>query len=182
MRRIVVTEFLTLDGVMEEPTPWQSGYADPESDQFKRNELFGSDALLLGRVTYEGFAAYWPAATDTGEFGERMNSLPKYVVSGRLKEATWNNAHIISQNVAQDIAHLKQQAGGDILVYGSAELVRFLLLRGLVDQMNLLVYPVVLGPGKRLFGEGEILGLSLAGTQTFSSGVVRLTYTLDGRP
>lgn len=181
MRRIVVTEFLTLDGVMEEPTPWQSGYADPKSGQFKRNELFGSDALLLGRVTYEDFAAYWPTATDTGEFGERMNSLPKYVVSSRLKEATWNNAHIISQNVAQDIARLKQQQGGNILVYGSAELVRFLVMHGLVDQMNLLIYPVVLGQGKRLFGEGEILGLSLADTQTFSSGVVRLNYTLDGR-
>lgn len=178
MRRLVATEFLTLDGVMEEPTPWQAGHASPEIGQFKHDELFGSGALLLGRVTYQGFADYWPSATDTGKFGERMNSLPKYVVSGNLQDATWNNSQVIGKNVAEEIAELKNQAGRDILVYGSGELVRFLLSHGLVDQMNLLVYPVVLGQGKRLF-DGEVPGLTLADSQTFGSGVVALTYTLD---
>ena len=131
----------------------------------------------MGRVTYEGFASYWPTATETGEFGERMNRLPKYVVSKTLADVAWNNSYLIRENVAGEIAELRRQEGQDILVYGSGELARFLLHHRLVDQLNLLVYPVVLGSGKRLFG-AEVPGLKLTDSQTFSSGVVRLTYTL----
>lgn len=180
MRKLIVTEFVTLDGVMEEPTPWQAGHASPEIGLFKREELFSSGALLLGRVTYEGFAGYWPTATDTGEFGERMNILPKYVVSSTLQAVAWNNSHLIRENVTEEITRLKNQAGGDILVYGSGELARFLLERGLADQLNLLVYPVVLGSGKRLFG-AEGAGLKLVDSQTYSSGVVRLSYALGAK-
>ncbi|WP_420594142.1 dihydrofolate reductase family protein [Deinococcus sp.] len=176
MRRLIVSELLTLDGVMEDSTPWHRDYRSPESGQFKSGELFGSDTLLLGRVTYGGFADYWPTVTDTGAFGERMNSLPKYVVSGTLKEAHWNNSHIIRENIAGEVARLKTQEGQDILVYGSGELSRFLLAQGLVDQLNLLIYPVVLGQGKRLFGEGAGPNLTLTDSRTFSSGVVLLQY------
>ena len=179
MRKLVVTELLTLDGVMEDSPPWHRDYRSPESGQFKSGELFGSDTLLLGRVTYEGFANSWPSATDTGEFGERMNSLPKYVVSGTLKEAEWNNTTIIRENVVAEVARLKAQEGQDILVYGSGELVRFLLKHGLVDQLTFLVYPVVLGRGKRLFGDERVPGLKLADSRTFASGVVALIYMLD---
>ena len=178
MRKVVVSEFLTLDGVMEEPT-WTVPYRNDESAKFKYNELFSSDALLLGRVTYQGFAQAWPSQTDEQGFADRMNSLPKYVVSTTLDKVEWNNSHLIKANLAEEINRLKQQPGENILVYGSATLVRSLMQLNLVDQYNLLVFPLVLGSGKRLFNEGEKANLTLAQTQAFPSGVVALTYTPD---
>lgn len=176
MAQLIVTEFLTLDGVYEEATPWQRRYS-PDDGPFKRTELFESDALLLGRVTYAGFARYWPNATDTGDFGERMNSLPKYVVSTTLQEANWNNSTIISKDVPAAIQRLKEQLSGNILAYGSGNLTQTLLRHGLVDELRLMVFPLVLGQGKRLFADGDSFALQLAATRDLGDGVLLLTYT-----
>jgi len=128
-------------------------------------------------VTYEGFAAAWPTMTGTGEFGERMNSIPKYVVSTTLSEVTWNNSTLIKENVVEEISKLKQQEGKDILVGGSADLVSTLMQHDLVDEYKLMVHPIVFGNGKRLFQEGsEKKVLKLVGTQSFSTGIVILSY------
>jgi len=189
MRKLIVSEFVSLDGVMEDPGGaegsahggWTMGYVTPEGEAFKRDELFASDALLLGRVTYEAFAAVWPAFTDEQGFAERMNSLPKYVVSRTLREATWNNSHIISGDVANAVAELKRQPGQNILVGGSRTLAQSLARDGLVDEYRLLVHPVVLGSGKRLFEGGDHATLELGEARSLPSGVVALTYrTADG--
>lgn len=172
MRSLIVTEFLTLDGVYEEATPWQRAY-NPDDGQFKRDELFESGALLLGRVTYQGFAAYWPTAT--GDFADRMNSLPKYVASHTLKTADWN-ATVLSGDVVAAVQALKQQDGGNLLVYGSGTFVQTLLRHGLVDELRLMVFPLVLGSGKRLFAGGDTLPLKLAATKDLGDGVLLLTY------
>src|SRR5436305_2996163 len=121
MRKLVVSEYVTLDGVMEAPNKWSFQFWNEEAAQFKFDELFASDALLLGRVTYQGFAAAWPSMKDEAGFGDRMNGLPKYVVSTTLEEAAWNNSTLIKENVAEAVAALKQQPGQDILVAGSAD-------------------------------------------------------------
>ena len=175
MRKLVVSEFLSLDGAMENPA-WTAPYRNEDSTAFKRAELFASDALLLGRVTYQGFARAWPSQTDEQGFADRMNSLPKYVVSTTLQSAEWHNSTVIRQNIDEEITRLKAQTGGDILMYGSGQLTRFLLTRGVVDQLNLLVYPLTVGSGKRLFGEVPSK-LRLTESRTFSSGVVVLQYT-----
>ena len=172
--KLIVTEFLTLDGVYEEATPWRSGY-NPDGGSFKRDELFESDALLLGHVTYEGFAKYWPTATGTGEFGERMNSLPKFVATTTLKSLEWN-ATALGGNVALAVAALKQQEGRNLLVYGSGTFVQTLLRHGLVDELRLMVYPLVLGSGKRLFSGGDRLPLKLSDSRNLGAGVLLLTY------
>jgi dihydrofolate reductase len=161
--RVVVTEFVTLDGVMEDPggsekTP-NGGWAfrferGAEGDKFKLDELRAADAQLLGRRTYEGFAAAWPSITDEVGFAERMNSMPKYVVSNTLQTATWNNSTILRGNVVDEITRLKQAPGRDILVAGSCQLVQTLAQHQLVDEYRLMVYPILLGSGKRLFSEG----------------------------
>jgi dihydrofolate reductase len=178
MRKIVVAEFLSLDGVMEEPA-WTFPYWNDEIAKFKYDELFASDAHLLGRVTYQGFAAAWPSRTDEAGFADRMNGLPKYVVSTTLEKAEWNNSTIIKENVADEISKLKQQSGQDILVAGSATLVNTLMEHNLIDEYHLLVYPVVLGSGKRLFKDGSKTNLKLVETKSFSSGVVALIYHPD---
>ncbi|PNY80958.1 dihydrofolate reductase family protein [Deinococcus koreensis] len=175
MGKIVISEFLSLDGVMENPV-WTVPYRNDDGAAFKRTELFASDALLLGRVTYQGFAEAWPSQTDEQGFADRMNGLPKHVVSTTLQGPEWNNSVVIGKNVAEEVARLRAQPGGDILVYGSGELTRFLLEQGLVDQLNLLVYPLTLGAGKRLFGETPVK-LRLTESRTFTSGVVLLVYT-----
>jgi dihydrofolate reductase len=142
----------------------------------KCNELVASDALLLGRVTDEGFVAAWPTMTGAGEFGERMNSIPKYVVSTTLEEVTWNNSRLIKGNVAEEISRLKRQPGQDILVGGSGQLVQTLRQHDLVDDYWLLGYPVVLGSGKRLFRDGDKTNLKLVESRSFPSGVVLLHY------
>ena len=172
--KLIVTEFLTLDGVYEEATPWRSGH-NPDDGQFKHDELFGSDALLLGRVTYEGFAKYWPTATGTGDFGERMNSLPKFVATTTLESLEWN-ATALAGDVASAVAALKRQEGRSLLVYGSGTFVRTLLRHGLVDELRLMVYPLVLGSGKRLFSGGDRLPLNLTASKDLGAGVLLLTY------
>ena len=177
MRKIIVTEYLTLDGVFEEPGHWSFDYWNEESMQYKRDELFSSDVQLLGRVTYEGFAKAWPTMPGTGNFGERMNGMPKYVVSTTLKNAEWNNTTIINKNVVEEIKKLKEQAGQHILVAGSGKLVQTLMNHDLVDEYRFMVHPVVLGSGKRLFPEGtEQCKLTLVETKSFKTGIVVLHY------
>jgi len=158
MGKLAVTEFVTLDGVIEEPR-WSFEFdRGDDGEKFKGDELKAADAQLLGRVTYQGFAKAWPTMPDTGWFGERMNSMPKYVVSTTLTdaEADWNNSTVIRGDVAAQVKRLKTELTGDILVAGSAQLVRFLADNDLVDEYRLMVYPIVVGSGKRLFGDGVV--------------------------
>jgi dihydrofolate reductase len=163
MRKIVVTEFVTLDGVIEDPGGSENtdrgGWAfqferGPEGDKFKLDETLDAGAMLLGRKTYEGFAEAWPSRTDEAGFADKMNSMPKYVVSNTLESADWNNSTVIGSDVAEEVAKLKQQPGGDILVAGSAQLVQTLTKHDLVDEYRLMIFPVLLGGGKRLFEDG----------------------------
>ena len=177
MRKVIVSEFVTLDGVMEAPETWQSPFWNDEAARYKHDELFASDALLLGRVTYQAFAAAWPAMTDEEGFADRMNGLPKFVVSTTLDEAAWTNARLLTREVAEEVSELKRQPGRDILVAGSGELVHALRHHDLIDEYRLMVHPVVVGRGKRLFRDGgEATALRLVDTRAFSSGVVVLTY------
>jgi dihydrofolate reductase len=160
MSKLVVSEFVTLDGVMEDPGGAEGfdrgGWAfrferGPEGDRFKLDEVLEADALLLGRRTYEGFAEAWPSRTDEAGFADKMNAMRKYVVSTTLETAGWNNSTLIAGDVATEVAKLKDQPGGDILVAGSRTLVQTLLRHDLVDELRLMVFPVALGSGKRLF-------------------------------
>jgi dihydrofolate reductase len=176
MRRIIASEYLTLDGVMEEPGNWSFPFWSDEAAKFKSDELFASDALLLGRVTYQGFAKAWPTMQDTGEFGERMNRLPKYVASTTLDTLEWN-ASLIKGPVAEAVTRLKQEPGQDILLSGSGQLLHTLMQHDLVDEYRLMVHPIIMGSGKRLFRDDSAKKvLKLVETRTFSSGVVVLTY------
>jgi len=176
MRKIIVTMFMTLDGVMEAPHEWSFPYWNDEIAKFKGDEMYACDSLLLGRITYEGFAAAWPSRTDEESGGVRMNSIPKHVVSTTLKETAWNNSHLIQENIIENIRQLKEQSGKDILVYGSAQLVSSLAKANLVDQYQLLVYPLILGEGKQLFKKDNQAKLKLVESRSFSSGVVLLVY------
>jgi dihydrofolate reductase len=185
MRRIVLTEFMSLDGVIEDPGGaegyahggWSFKFQDPEGMSYKLQETMSHDALLLGRVTYEGFAAAWPSMTDEVGFAEKMNSMPKYVVSGTLRDPQWNNSTVLSGDLAQEIAALKQAPGGDILVAGSRTLAQGLMAHDLIDEYRLMVFPIVLGSGKRLWGESaDPLVLSLRDSRTLASGTLILTY------
>jgi dihydrofolate reductase len=182
MRRIVVTEFISLDGVIEDPGGsegtrhggWSFKFQDPEGFAFKLEELKAHEAQLLGRTTYEGFAEAWPGRTDEMGFAEKMNAMPKYVVSSTLENPTWNNTTVISLD---DVAGLKEQEGGDILIAGSASLVQGLMARQLIDEFRLMTFPVVLGSGKRLFGElDDMAALKLADSKVLDSGTLILTY------
>jgi dihydrofolate reductase len=162
MGKVVVSQFVTLDGVVEDPGGSEDfergGWAfkfdrGPEGDQFKLDELMASEALLLGRVTYEGFAEAWPSRT--GDFADKFNNMSKYVVSTTMDEAEWSNSTVVKGDVAEEISKLKQQPGGDILVNGSVQLVRTLMENDLVDEYRLMVFPIVLGKGKRLFADGS---------------------------
>ena len=182
MRKVVVTEYITLDGVFEEPGVWSFDFWNEEAAQFKYEELFASDAMLLGRVTYEGFAKAWPTMEGTGEFGVRMNSMPKYVVTTTLQELEWTNSHPIRENVAEEVARLKQQEGQDILVAGSGQLVRSLMQHDLIDEFRFMLYPLVLGSGKRLLSDGiDKTVLKLVDSKPLSSGVVILTYQPEAK-
>jgi len=179
MRNIFATEFVTLDGVTEAPNEWSFPFWNEEISKFKHDEVFASDALLLGRVTYEGFAAAWPSRTDETGFADRFNNLPKFVVSTTLEKVEWNNSRLIKANIAEEVAKLKQQPGQDIAIHGSTTLVRALMPHNLIDEYRLLVYPVVLGSGKRLFKDGSQATLKLVEAKTFGSGVVALIYQPD---
>ena len=179
MSRIVVTEFVSLDGVMEEPRWTFQFERGPEGAQFKLDELFDCDALLLGRVTYQGFAQAWPSM-GTDDFGKRMNSIPKYVVSSTLTdaEATWGPTTVIRGDVVAEVSRLREQPGGNLLVEGSAQLAQTLIGHGLVDEYRLMLFPIVLGAGKRLFppAMSESVTLTLADAKPDRDGVVLLTY------
>lgn len=188
MGRVVVSEFMTLDGVIEAPgggegfehEGWSFRFnRSKDGEKFKFDELMAADAQLLGRVTYTGFARAWPSM-EAGEFGVKMNAMPKYVVSRTLtdEQADWNNSSVIGQDLASEVTKLKQELAGDILVAGSAKLVQSLAAHQLVDEYRLMVFPIVLGSGKRLFGEGTpptTLRL-LDSTPLGSDGVLLLTY------
>jgi dihydrofolate reductase len=163
MGRIVVSEFVSLDGVIEDPGGAEGtaggGWAfkferGPDGDKYKLDELMDAEAMLLGRVTYEGFAQAWPSITDEVGFADKMNGMPKYVVSSTLEKAEWNNSRILRGDVAVEVRAMKDQLGGDIVVAGSARLVHALQKADLVDEYRLMVYPTVLGSGKRLFADG----------------------------
>ncbi|MFO7320456.1 MAG: dihydrofolate reductase family protein [Chloroflexota bacterium] len=173
MRKLIVTEFLSLDGVMENPV-WSFPYWNDEIADFKREESIAGDALLLGRVTYEGFAAAWPQSKDEG--AEYFNSVRKYVVSTTLASADWNNSVLIRDNVVEEINNLKRQDGGSIVVHGSGRLIQTLMQHDLVDEYRLLVYPLVLGKGQRLFESENKVRLKLVSARPFSSGAVGLVY------
>jgi dihydrofolate reductase len=184
MRRVIVSEFVTLDGVMEDPGGAEKfergGWAfkfdrGPEGDKFKLDEVMTSNALLLGRLTYQEFAAAWPSRT--GEFADKMNSMPKYVVSTTLEKAGWNNSTLIKNNVAEAVSSLKAMPGRDILVAGSGQLVTTLIQHHLVDELRLMVFPILLGCGKRLFiDRDESYDLQLVESRTVGSGVLILIY------
>lgn len=185
MRRIIISEFITVDGVVEAPggepgfkyTGWSAEYFSNEYLQYKLNELKSAGALLLGRKTYEGFADAWPGRTDEMGFAERMNSLPKYVVSTTLKECGWNNSHLISTNVAEEIRSLRSQEGGNILVTGSATLVQTLMQNDLVDEYRLMIHPTILGTGRQLYPNiGERKKLRCVDLQLFPTGTIVAAY------
>jgi dihydrofolate reductase len=184
MGRIVVTEFISLDGVIEDPGGAEDyrhgGWAfeinrGEDGDKFKLDETAASDALLLGRRTYEGFAAAWPSRE--GEFADKFNNMPKYVVSSTLKDPEWTNSTVIGTDLPAEVSRLKEEHDGDIVVHGSAQLVQALVKEGLVDELRLMVFPVVLGTGKRLFGEtSDQRPLRLSDSKIVGDGVAILTY------
>lgn len=179
MRKIVVTTFISLDGVMEDPQ-WTFPYWGDDIAEYKFKELFASDAMLLGRVTWEGFAQAWPGRTDEQGYADRFNNMPKYVVSTTMQKADWTNSHIISANVADEVKKLKQMDGQDITVHGSCTLTQWLLTQGLVDELKLLVYPIAVGKGRRLFKDGEQVKLKLIENKPFASGAIALIYQVEG--
>jgi dihydrofolate reductase len=182
--RIVVTEFVSLDGVMEAPGGGEdfkhAGWTfeinrGDEGDKFKLDETLSSEALLLGRVTYEGFAAAWPSRD--GEFADKFNSMPKYVVSSTLENPEWNNSTVLKGDVVEEVKKLRHELDGDIVVHGSARLVQTLVEHDLVDELRLMVFPVVLGDGKRLFGEtSDKKSLRLIDSKVVGDGVAILVY------
>ena len=175
-RRVVATTYLTLDGYFDEPGLWSMPFWSDEAAQFKSRELVASDAQLLGRVTYEGFAAAWPTMQGTGEFGEKMNTMPKYVASRTLDTATWN-ATIIEGEVADKVRELKQEDGGDLLIAGSGQLIDYLTTHDLIDEYRMMVVPIVLGNGtKRLFNGVQRRTFTLVESITLPKGVVINTY------
>ncbi|NRQ38390.1 dihydrofolate reductase, partial [Nonomuraea sp. NN258] len=181
MGRIVLSVFTTVDGVIENPHEWTFQFVSPDSMPAGIEQIRAADALLLGRVTYDGFAAAWPSMTDEAGYADRMNALPKYVVSTTLERGEWNNTTVIRENAAERIAALKEEFDGDILIFGSAALVRRLLGERLIDELRLVTYPVVAGRGARLFDASvDFSVLRLTGSRAFSSGVVALTYEPTG--
>jgi dihydrofolate reductase len=187
MGRIIVTEFVSLDGVMQAPggeefrhKNWSFEFdRGKEGDKFKLDETLDAEALLLGRVTYEGFAASWPSRS--GEFADKLNTMPKYVVSSTLKEPKWSNTTVLEGDPVKTVAKLKRDLRGNIYVHGSCRLAQTLIEHDLVDQINLMVFPVLLGTGKRLFGETtDKKKLRLADSKTVGDGIAILIYQPRG--
>lgn len=185
MGKIIATEFVSLDGVIEAPGGGEDyKYAGwtfdikrgAEGDKFKLDETLNSEALLLGRVTYEGFAAAWPSIKN--EFADKLNSMPKYVISSTLHKAEWNNTTVLSGDVLEEVRKLKKDVGGNIVVHGSAQLVQALIEHDLIDELCLMVFPVLLGSGKRLFSESLSTKkrLKLINTQKVGDGIEILIY------
>lgn len=177
MGKIIVSPWVTVDGVIESPHEWQLSFWSEDMRKFSNEQLHSVSALLLGRTTYEGFAGAWPSRGDEDEFSATMNKIPKYVVSTTLENPKWSNSTVIGGDVVSGIAALKEDTDGDILVYGSGTLANTLLSEGLGDEYRVWVHPTVVGRGKRLFeGEVDQSVLSLIATTTFESGVTVLTY------
>ncbi len=184
MGRIVVTEFISLDGVIEDPGGSEDfkygGWSfeidrGDDGDKFKLDEALDAEALLLGRKTYEGFAAAWPSRD--GEFADKFNNMPKYVVSSTLKDPDWTNSTVLDGDLSEEVSKLRQDVDGDIVVHGSAQLVQALVENGLVDELRLMVFPLVLGSGKRLFGEtSDKKPLRLSDSKIVGDGVALLIY------
>ena len=175
VRRIIVTEFLSLDGVMEKPA-WTVPYWNDETARFKAEETSSDEHLLLGRVTYEGFAAAWPQRTSEDPGARYFNGTRKYVASRTLAKLDWNNSVLLQGDLVEEAGRLRQEDGPDIVVHGSGKLVQTLLRHDLVDRVRLLVYPVVLGAGQRLFEEGTTARLKLVEARPLSTGVIGLIY------
>ena len=179
MRKVVAAEFLSLDGVMESPDQWHFPYFNDEMGQAVGEGFETSDALLMGRVLYEEWVAFWPQQDpEENPVAATMNNVSKYVVSTTLEgPLEWNNATLIGDNVAEEISELKRQPGKDIVISGSGALVRSLLEYGLLDELKLMIHPIVVGSGKRLFEDGEKqTALELVESKTFSTGVIYVTY------
>ena len=178
MRKVVAVELVSVDGVMELPEEWAFSYSNDEMEEANASGMAASYALLMGRVTYEGMAAFWPNQPGGTPMVDYINSVPKYVVSETLEETLgWNNSTLIEGDVAEEIARLKRQPREDITILGSGVLVRSLLADGLLEELRLMVHPVVLGGGKRLFEEGgDLKALELVESKTFGTSVVYLTY------
>ncbi len=175
--RLVATEYLSLDGVFEEPGRWSGPFFNDEAAQFKWQELQASDALLLGRKTYDGFAAAWPAMKDEAGFADRMNSMPKYVVSATAEKLEWQGSTLLRGHLAEEVRKLKAEPGQDLLLSGSAQLFNALGQENLIDLYRFMLHPVVLGGGQRLFSaDVDRRALELTHTQTFRSGIVILEY------
>ena len=188
MGRIIVTEFISVDGVMEDPGGaedfkyggWTFEIDRGEGDKFKLDETMESDALLLGRVTYEGFAKAWPSRE--GEFADKFNEMPKYVVSSTLDKPEWNNTTVLEADAVEKVRRLKQDHDGNIVVHGSGQLVQTLLENDLVDELRLMIFPILLGSGRRLFGEtSDKKRFQLVDSRTVGDGVVILIYERAGK-
>jgi dihydrofolate reductase len=177
MRKIVAGLFVSLDGVIESPEKWHFPYFNEEMGEAVGAQMAAADTMLLGRRTYEAFAAYWPNQGSEVELADQMNNTPKLVVSNTLKSLEWQNSTLISGDVARELRRVKEQPGKNLSVTGSATLVRSLLRDGLLDELRLLVHPIVVGTGTRLFeDEQEPIPLKLIESETFSTGVLYLTY------
>jgi dihydrofolate reductase len=186
-RKIIVTQYCSLDGVIEDPVGiegsglgnWTGPFSrGPEGDKFKIDELFAAESMIYGRVTYEAFAAVWPNVKDEAGYGDRMNSLPKYVASRTLTEPTWANTTVWCESLVETVTAFKAESEGDVLIFGSASIVNQLGQRQLIDEYRLMVYPVILGRGKPLFPANVRCGLSLAENRQLGDGIVLLRYAV----
>lgn len=177
MRRIIVSTFATLNGVIKDPQKWSFKYFDQEAAIFAREQLFAADALLLGRETYQGFAEAWPSRSD--DFADRINSMVKYVISATLAEPlTWTNSRLLKGNLIEEVSKLKQQPGQDILIYGTGRLAQMLLQHGLIDEHRLWIIPIIWGNGERVFEGMDPTELELVETKILPSGTVILSHKL----
>lgn len=182
MRKLTASFFMSLDGVVDAPQDWHFPYMDDEMMEAVGATMAASDSILLGRATFEEWASYWPGQAGSGGMADFINDTPKFVVSQTLKSVDWANSTVIGEDVLETVARLKENTGGEISVTGSGTLVRSLLIAGLVDELRLMVHPVVVGRGKHLFEHGaEPTGLVLASSKHLASGVLNLTYTADAR-
>jgi dihydrofolate reductase len=181
VRKVIAVEFVSLDGVMESPEEWAFSYSNDEMEEANASGMAASDAMLLGRVTYEQMAAYWSNQSGGTPMVDYLNSVPKFVVSTTLDDVEWQNSTLIEGNVAEEIIKLKQQPGKDIAILGSGTFVRSLLQDDLLDELRLIIHPLVLGSGKRLFEDrGDRKALELVDSKTFATGVLYLTYQPAG--
>jgi dihydrofolate reductase len=176
MRKIIISTMVSADSVLEDPQNWSFDYMKDELLNYVSDQLFTSDALIMGRVTYESFATAWSGRAGADAFADRINALPKYVASRTLKEPLTWNSNLLKGDIAEEVAKLKQEPGQDILQYGSGELTHTLLQHGLVDEYRLIIFPVMVGKGRRVFENVPLTRMKLLETKTFSSGVVASHY------